>query len=90
MPALGFAYRGDTLHCEDVPLKDVATLCGTPCYVYSATSIASNYRSYTEALADLPHEIHYAVKANGRSEYCLCSRGREPASTSFRAGSCFA
>jgi len=65
MPALGFAYRGDTLHCEDVPLKDVAALCGTPCYVYSATSIVSNYRSYTEALADLPHEIHYAVKANG-------------------------
>jgi diaminopimelate decarboxylase len=65
MPALGFTYRGDKLHCEDVPLVDVAARCGTPCYVYSATSIVSNYRSYTEALAGLPHEIHYAVKANG-------------------------
>ncbi len=65
MPTLGFEYRNDELHCEDVPLTKIAAACGTPCYVYSAGSIVSNYRAYTSALRDVPHEIHYAVKANG-------------------------
>jgi diaminopimelate decarboxylase len=32
--------------------------------VYSAGAITANYRAYNEALAHIPHEIHYAVKAN--------------------------
>jgi diaminopimelate decarboxylase len=64
MPTLGFEYRDNELHCEDVPLTKIAAACGTPCYVYSAGSIVSNYRAYTSALQDIPHEIHYAVKAN--------------------------
>ena len=64
MPTLGFEYRDNELHCEDVPLTKIAAACGTPCYVYSAGSIVSSYRAYTSALQDIPHEIHYAVKAN--------------------------
>jgi len=65
MPTLGFEYRDGRLYCEDTSLAGVAAQCGTPCYVYSAKSIVSNYRAYKDALREAPHEIHYAVKANG-------------------------
>lgn len=59
-----FQYRLGELHCEDVPLAEVAQREGTPCYVYSAAALVSRYRAYTEALAGLRHTICYAVKAN--------------------------
>ena len=65
MPISGFDYRDSQLFCEDVPLSAVAERFGTPCYVYSASTITANYRSYGEALAALPYDIHYSVKANG-------------------------
>lgn len=64
MPTRGFDYQGSRYHCEQVDLARVAEQCGTPCYVYSASSIVENYRAYNLALATIPHEIHYAVKAN--------------------------
>jgi diaminopimelate decarboxylase len=64
MPVNGFQYRPGGLFAEDVPLADIAASVGTPCYVYSAGAITANYRAYDDALRDLPHEIHYAVKAN--------------------------
>jgi diaminopimelate decarboxylase len=64
MPTQGFDYRGGRYYCEQVDLARVAEQCGTPCYVYSASSILENYRAYNGALGAVPHEIHYAVKAN--------------------------
>lgn len=61
----GFTYRDRKLLCEGVPLTEVARSFGTPCYVYSAETIAAKYRAYSDALGDLPHEVHYSVKANG-------------------------
>lgn len=60
----GFTYRDRKLLCEGVPLTEVARNFGTPCYVYSGETIATNYRAYGDAFGDLPHEVHYAVKAN--------------------------
>ncbi|MCW5978268.1 MAG: diaminopimelate decarboxylase [Bryobacteraceae bacterium] len=60
----GFSYVDNTLYAEGVALADIAARTGTPCYVYSAGSILSKYRAYHEALADVPHRICYAVKAN--------------------------
>src|SRR4051812_13220204 len=59
-----FHYIGDTLHCENVPLADIAKKTGTPAYVYSAGAIIENYKAYDEAFGDLPHTVCYAVKAN--------------------------
>src|SRR5580658_1254445 len=59
-----FAYRTNTLYCEDVPLADVAQREGTPCYVYSKNFIRGRLREYDEAFGALPHRICYAVKAN--------------------------
>jgi diaminopimelate decarboxylase len=59
-----FQYEGQTLCCEGVALADIAARAGTPSYVYSAGDIIGRYRAYDRALAGLPHEICYAVKAN--------------------------
>ncbi len=64
MPTAGFEYRRQRLHAEEVPLDAIAAQHGTPCYIYSENAIVSNYRAYKQALRDVPHEIHYAVKAN--------------------------
>jgi len=59
-----FRYRGNQLYCESVNLADIASIAGTPCYVYSRSMIEERYRAYDCALGDLPHTICYAVKAN--------------------------
>lgn len=52
------------LWVEDLPLADIATRFGTPCYVYSRAALESNFRAFDTALAALPHRIFYAMKAN--------------------------
>lgn len=59
-----FRYVDHTLHCEEVPLLEIAERAGTPCYVYSSASVLAKYRAYEEAFGDTPHRICYAVKAN--------------------------
>src|SRR5579883_1488194 len=59
-----FAYSGNDLYCEQVPLADLAHRIGTPAYVYSGIAILCNYRAYDEGFGDLPHSVCYAVKAN--------------------------
>jgi diaminopimelate decarboxylase len=58
-------YRDQTLYLEDVPLADVAKRHGTPCYVYSSAAILGKFCAYEKAFGALPHQIFYAVKANG-------------------------
>jgi diaminopimelate decarboxylase len=52
------------LFLEEVPLDDLAIRYGTPLYVYSSAALTEAYQAYDQALAGLPHEICYAVKAN--------------------------
>src|SRR5262245_60577881 len=59
-----FEYRHGKLHCEDVDLSQIAAEAGTPTYVYSANTILDHYRRLDQALAEIPHLICYAVKAN--------------------------
>lgn len=59
-----FAYSGDRLSCEGVDLGSVASECGTPTYVYSAATIADNFRRLEASLAGLDLQICYAMKAN--------------------------
>ncbi len=64
MPVQEFQYRDGQLHCEQAPLSAIAEAAGTPTFVYSATAIRNNYRSYVQSLDGVPHQIYYAVKAN--------------------------
>jgi len=59
-----FEHRNGTLFCENVDLAQLAAQTGTPTYVYSAATILDHYRRLDEALAEIPHAICYAVKAN--------------------------
>jgi diaminopimelate decarboxylase len=59
-----FHYIDNTLHCEAVPLADIAKAAGTPAYVYSSQTILDNYNAYDESFGSLPHTVCYAVKAN--------------------------
>ena len=53
----GFAVEG-------VALERIADDVGTPCFVYSRAAIERAWHEYDEALAGIPHEVCYAVKAN--------------------------
>jgi len=59
-----FQYAGQNLHCESVDLAEVARLYGTPTYVYSAATIASNYTRLAASLKGVDVRVCYAVKAN--------------------------
>ena len=53
------------LHCEGVPLADIADEVGTPVYVYSTATLVRHARIMREALSQLDDPlIAYAVKAN--------------------------
>ncbi len=61
---MSFHYRDGVLFCEEVPLEEIAGKVGTPCYVYSYSSIVEGIRSYTEPLSAVGGFPCYAVKAN--------------------------
>lgn len=60
-----FHYRKGVLHAEAVALTELAARFETPLYVYSRQAIEQAYGHFTQALAGTPHQICYAVKANG-------------------------
>ena len=60
-----FNLKAGILHCEDVPLEQLADEVGTPVYVYSAATLRRHATVLKAALAELPDPlIAYAVKAN--------------------------
>jgi diaminopimelate decarboxylase len=59
-----FQHQHGSLQCEGVSLEAIAKAHGTPTYVYSRKAIKSAFLAYQSALADRPHLICYAVKAN--------------------------
>jgi diaminopimelate decarboxylase len=59
-----FHYVNGALHCEQVPLKQLAREVGTPLYIYSRRGLEDNFKQFDQALAEIPHLICYAVKSN--------------------------
>jgi len=47
-----FRYHTNHLHCENIPLADLAQRFGTPLYVYSRAAILENAQAYR---AHAPH-----------------------------------
>ena len=63
-----FHLTDGSLHCEAVPLSEIANAVGTPVYVYSTAAMcrqAERFRHALEPLAD--PLIAYAVKANSNA-----------------------
>src|SRR5690606_5206685 len=50
-----FQYRDGRLYAEDVDLARVAAEFGTPCYVYSRTTLERHFRAFEAAFAGHEH-----------------------------------
>lgn len=59
-----FHYKRNQLYGEEMSLADIAREFGTPCYVYSETTLNDNWQAFENAFRGFPHRICYAVKAN--------------------------
>ena len=60
-----FQLIDGAMHCEGVPLAEIAASVGTPVYVYSTATMVRHVEVLRAALAPLPDPlIAYAVKAN--------------------------
>lgn len=63
-PHTYFHRQGAELWCEKVPLSRIAQEVEGTTYVYSRAQIEANFKAYQSALADVPHQVCYAMKAN--------------------------
>jgi diaminopimelate decarboxylase len=59
-----FQYRDTELCCEQVPLRALAGVVGTPAYIYSKHALLESLAGYERAFRDVPHLVCYSVKAN--------------------------
>ena len=57
-------YAAESLFSEGASLEEIASVAGTPVYVYSRAAIENTYRTLDRALAAIPHRLCYAMKAN--------------------------
>lgn len=63
-----FQLKDGELHCEGVPLAEIASAVGTPVYVYSTATMCRHARVLRSALDPLEDPlIAYAVKANSNA-----------------------
>ncbi len=60
-----FAYRQRILHCDDVPVAELAEKYGTPLYVYSKKTLLHHLKQIQTAFAALEPLICYSIKTNG-------------------------
>ena len=63
----GFTRTEGGLACEGIPLERIAREVGTPTYVYSSAMVRDRFVRLDEALTDVPHRIHYTLKANSNA-----------------------
>jgi diaminopimelate decarboxylase len=59
-----FHYKNNELFAEQVPITQIASEVGTPCYIYSRAAIEDAWHAFDKAFGNTPHRICYAVKAN--------------------------
>jgi diaminopimelate decarboxylase len=60
----GVHRRDGVLYCDELAVDAICAELGTPAYIYSARSIRLQYTRLSLALGDMPHRLHYSVKAN--------------------------
>src|SRR3954447_8124092 len=65
-----FHYRGRVLHCEDVPVPDLAAAYGTPLYVYSQRTLLHHLTQLQQAFAPADPLICYSIKTNANVNLC--------------------
>lgn len=61
----GFERIDGALTADGVALDVIARSVGTPCWIYSAPVIRHAYETLRTHFAEIPHEVFFAMKANG-------------------------
>ena len=63
-----FQYKNNILHVENISLKDLACVHGTPLYVYSLSHILDRFNSFVHAFKPMSKSVkvgvHFAMKSN--------------------------
>ena len=59
-----FHYVKDELHCEEVPVREIAEKVGTPFYLYSHATLSRHIQRFRQAFAEVPHLVCFSAKAN--------------------------
>ena len=59
-----FIYRQNILHCEDVPVPEIAAKIGTPFYLYSHATLKRHFNAFSTAFEGVDNLICYSAKAN--------------------------
>ncbi len=59
-----FTYRERVLHCEDVPVPELAEKYGTPLYIYSKATLLHHLGQLQKAFAAVNPLICYSLKTN--------------------------
>jgi diaminopimelate decarboxylase len=62
-----FHYRDQALVCEEVLVERIVREAGTPFYLYSHRTLRHHFRIFSEAFAEVPHIVCFAVKANSNT-----------------------
>jgi diaminopimelate decarboxylase len=65
-----FHYRDRILHCEEVPVADLAKVYGTPLYVYSKRTLLHHLGAIQRAFAAVQPLICYSIKTNANVNLC--------------------
>jgi len=59
-----FEYKKGQLHCEGIPVAEIAQKVGTPFYLYSYSTLVRHFNVFNNAFEGIPHLICYSAKAN--------------------------
>lgn len=59
-----FQYKNNVLHCEEVPVKDIAEAVGTPFYLYSHATLNQHFQAFDGAFEGIPHVTCFSMKSN--------------------------
>src|SRR5262245_34489206 len=70
-----FRYIDRALHCEDVPLAELAQRYGTPLFVYSTATLLHHLTQLQTAFAAASPLICYSLKTNGNLHLCRLMAG---------------
>jgi diaminopimelate decarboxylase len=65
-----FRYRDRVLHCEDVPVAELAERYGTPLFVYSTATLLHHLTQLQTAFAEAAPLICYSLKTNPNLHLC--------------------
>lgn len=59
-----FEYKDHQLHCEGIPIREIAQKVGTPFYLYSYQTLVRHFTVFSNAFAGIPHLVCYSAKAS--------------------------